>query len=58
MHNSPNRGINYHIFLNKVNYPVIPIYARKFMIYTQVQDSKGSTLSEHYKRFEGLIEMI
>ena len=26
MHNSPNRGVNYHIFQNKGNYPVIPIY--------------------------------
>ena len=27
MHNSPNRGVNYHIFENKGNYPVITIYA-------------------------------
>ena len=27
MHNSPNRGVNYHIFQNKGNYPVILIYA-------------------------------
>ena len=26
MHNSPNRGVNYHIFQNKGNYPVIIIY--------------------------------
>ena len=29
MHNSPNRGVNYHIFQNKGNYPVILIYAYK-----------------------------
>ena len=29
MHNSPNRGVNYHIFQNKGNYPVIPIYAAR-----------------------------
>ena len=29
MHNSPNRGVNYHIFQNKGNYPVILIYAGK-----------------------------
>ena len=27
MHNSPNRGVNYYIFQNKGNYPVIIIYA-------------------------------
>ena len=27
MHNSPNRGVCYHIFENKDNYLVIPIYA-------------------------------
>ena len=26
MHNSPNGGVNYHIFQNKGNYPVILIY--------------------------------
>ena len=26
MHNSPNRGVHYHILENKVNYPAIPIY--------------------------------
>ena len=26
MHNYPNRGVNYHIFQNKGNYPIIPIY--------------------------------
>ena len=29
MHNSPNRGVNYHIFENKGNYPVIPIYVAR-----------------------------
>ena len=32
MHNSPNRGVNYHIFQNKGNYPVVLIYAEKWMI--------------------------
>ena len=27
MHNSPNRGVNYHIFENKGNYQVIIVYA-------------------------------
>ena len=26
MYNSPNREVNYHIFENKGNYPVITIY--------------------------------
>ena len=30
MHNSPNRGVNYHIKKNKDNYPVIPIYAENY----------------------------
>ena len=31
MHNSPNRGVNYHIFQNKGDYPVIPIYGYSFV---------------------------
>ena len=30
MNNSPNRGVNYHIFQNKGNYPVILIYGETY----------------------------
>ena len=33
MHNSPNRVVNYHIFQNKGNYRVIPIYGERYRGY-------------------------
>ena len=32
MHNSPNRGVNYHIFQNKGNHPVILVFAMQMII--------------------------
>ena len=45
MHNSPNRGVNYHIFQNKGNYPVIFIYALHPPNYPS---TKSSPISKNY----------
>ena len=50
MHNSPNRGVNYHIFQNKGNYAVIPIYGPE-VNWLQIGDVVQGTKIDH--RFFG-----
>ena len=47
MHNSPNRGVNYHIFQNKGNYPVILIYGAQ-----EAADTEGTGELDGYVEYE------
>ena len=67
MHNPPNRGVNYHFFENKGNYPILPIYTLQVfqLDKAKVKELKAFLVSnirptsgKKYVRLENIKEVI